>query len=212
MKLSAASPQISREPVEIRFEPAGGEHHGLRRDGLDPAVDRHRHRSKPAVREVEADDGGVVQHADAHAGRGRVVAVHQRLAAAEKMDVGAIEMQRALERRLQPDSEPLHPAGAGGGPSHDQAGQRFVRAPAGHADQVRNVFVFGIRAGQQRRRRVVHRPQVPRVAAVAAAKGSRRALDHDHGRPALPGAQGRAQAGVAAAEHRDVERLSQSSP
>ena len=68
---------------------------------------------------------------------GRVVAVHQRLAAAEKMHVRPIEVQRALERRLQPDSEPLHPAGTVRGPAHDQAGQRFVRAPAGHAQQIR---------------------------------------------------------------------------
>ena len=209
--VDGVSPDLP-QPVEIRFESAGGQHDGPGTDGLHAATRRHRHGAKAAIPEVESGHAGVVQHPDAQApGRG-VVAVHQRLAAAEKVHVGPPEVQRAPERRLQPDAEALHPAGAAGRPAHDQARERFVGSPRRHAHEVADVFVLRVRVGQERRRRVVHRPEVARVAAVAAAKSPRRPFEHDDRGPALARGERRAEARVAAAEHRDVEGFSQPSP
>ena len=143
---------------------------------------------------------------------GGVVAVHQRLAPAEKKHVRPPEMQRAPKRRLQPDPEPLHPVGARGRRPHHQSRQGLVGPPRRHAHEIGDVFLFRVGVGQEGCRRLVHRSKVARVAAVAAAKGPGRALDDDHRGAALARAQRRAQAGVAAAQHRDVELLSQSSP
>ena len=49
------------------------------------------------------------------------------------------------------------------------------------------------------------------MTAVAASKRARSALHDDDGGAALPGAERRAEAGIAAAKHRDVKRLSQAS-
>ena len=90
-----------------------------------------------------SDDLGVVHHADARAlGRG-VVAVHQRLAAAEEERVGAPQVQRAAQRRLEPDAELPHPRRALRRPVDEQPRERPVGLVAGDANQIGEELVFG---------------------------------------------------------------------
>ncbi len=192
------------QPLEIRLESAGRQHDRARRDRFDTAVHRHRHGRETAVLDFDPRDLGVVQHANAQPLGCGVIAVHQRLAAAEKEHVRAVEVQRPLERRLQSPAERTNPRRAIRRVAHDAARQRFVRPAPGDAHQVGQEFVFAVSVDEQIGRAIVHRAQVAGVAAVASAKFLRRAFDHDDGRAGLPGGQRRAQSRVAASEHGDV--------
>ena len=155
MKLSAALAPHLAQPLEVRLEPAGGEHQRPGRASsavaaagrgrvaaVEPAVARgraRRPRRRTPRRMPSALGGGVV-------------AVHQRLAAAEEERVGAPQVQRAAQRRLEAHAELPHPR-RDSRPSGDdqQPRERLVGLAAGDAQQVGEELVLRVRRRSGRR-------------------------------------------------------------
>ena len=168
------------QPREVRLEAAAGEDERLCADGLvrlkpdtTTVVRLKPDTTKYTIAHVDRDDLGVVEHVDAHPLRCRVVGVHQRFAAAEKERVRPRQVQRASQGRLKADAVLGHPLGARLRSADQQSRQRLVGLVRVDAQQIGVELVLGIRPGEHGRRRVVRAAQVPRVAAVAAAKLAR---------------------------------------
>ena len=73
------------------------------------AADERRGGVEAAITDIEADNLRVVHHPDAEALGSRVVAVHERLAAAQEERVRAGQVQRAAQGGLKADAESPHP-------------------------------------------------------------------------------------------------------
>ena len=136
----------------------------------------HAGRDEAAVVELERVHRRVV--ADLHAERfgAAVVRVDQRLAAAHEERVGARQVQRARQRRLEAHAVPAHPVAAGRRRADHEPRELLVGGAAGDLQQVLPVLLFRIGVDQHVLRRVVHAAQVARVLRVAAAPFARRRL------------------------------------
>ena len=130
------------EPLEIRFESARRQDDGVGADDGLAAIRHNRCAAKTAIDNVEREDLGVVDDRDAQPLGGRVIAVHQRLAATQKECVRAIQLKRAAERRLEPSAELSDPRRTRRRVAHDKARQQLVGLAAGHSNQIREVLLF----------------------------------------------------------------------
>ncbi len=153
---------------------------------------------------IDRDDVCAVEHVDAHPLRRCVVGVHQRFATTEKKRVRPRQVQRTSQRCLKADAVPRHPLSAGLRSTNEQPRQRFVCLARVHAQQVGVEFVLGVRLGKHRRRCIVRAAEITRVPAVAAAKVTRRAFEHDDARARLPRRERRTERGISPADHHDV--------
>ena len=149
---------------------------------------------------------GVVHHMHAEALGAGVERVQQRLAAAEEEGVGAGQVERAGQARLEADAAALQERQRVLRHADGHAGEPLVGLAGGDAQQVVPVLVLAIGLGQHRGGRRVHRAQVAGVAAVAAAHRLGRMLQHHDAGAGLGRGDGGAQGRVAAAEHGDVVR------
>ncbi len=193
------------QPFEVRFEAAGGRDHRPRLHPVPGTPMRHRRRDETPVLHLDIDHLGVVGDLDTEAGRGRVVGVDERLAAAEEERVGAREVQRAAERRLEAHAVALHPGKVVHGTADGHAREALVGDPAGDLDEVLPVLLFRIGVDEDFQRRVVHAAHVARVPAVAAAKRHRRHFEHQHREARAARRERGAQGGIPAAQHQQVE-------
>ncbi len=192
------------QPGEVRLEAAGGGNQRARPHLLLHAVAQNGRAAEAPSVDGEVHGLGVVR--DVHAERfgHPVVRVHQRLAATEEKRVGARELQRAAERRLEANAVPHHPFAAGRGVADHAPREALVGLATRDLEQVLPVLLLGIGFGQDVGGRVVHASQVARVAAVAAAEVDRRRLHHEHARPRLTRGDRRAERRVSAAQHEHV--------
>ena len=140
------------EPFEIRFEPAGCGHEGLRGDLALDATLLDGCRYEAAVAHVEVDDLAVVCDPDAQTLGGVVVRIDQRLASAEEEGVGPRDVQRAGHCGLESHTVPRHPSPAIRGGADDDAGQLLVGLATRDLDQVAPVLVLGIGTDRERPR------------------------------------------------------------
>ena len=202
--VGGVAPDLS-QPLEIRLESAG---RGDERPGahlLGPAGSRDEGGGEAPVADVQPGHPGVVLDGDAEALGGAIVAVHQRLAAAEKEGIRAREVERAAERRLKAGAVADHPVPAGGRLADHDPRERFVGPAAGHPGEIVPVFRLGVGVGQSIGGGLVHAAQVPGVPAVATPEVLRSRFEHQHARAGGPGGKGRAEPGVAAADHQHVD-------
>ena len=117
------------QPLAVRLEAAGGEDAG---PGLDRARAADRGRSDEArALELDAVDRRLVADGDAEGLGAAVVGVDQRLAAAEEEGIGAGDVQRARQRRLETHAVAAHPVTAGRRGADRQAGETLVGQAAG---------------------------------------------------------------------------------
>ena len=207
MKLSAAGPQISFQPLEIRFESARRQYNSLCANRFLTTADQRRASPKFAIDHVERGGFGLIHDVHAQPFGGPVVAVHQRLAATEKKGIRAAKMQGASKGRLQSPAKSSNPRRAIRRFSDDEPRKVLVALFARDAKQVCEVLVLGVHIREYVGRRVVAAAEVACMAAVASPEGLGGALDHENARPSLDGSQGCAQSGIAAAEDRDVALL-----
>ena len=192
------------QPVEIGFEPTCRHHCGPRADRLIAVAGSYGRPTKLPIDELEANDFGIVDDPNPETVRRGVVAVHERLAAAQKERVGSSQMQRTAQRRLKTDTESPHPLRTARRSTNGEMRQRFVGFMPADLEQVGHKFVFRVRVAQQLAGHGVHAPEVARVATVSAAEVPWRALDDNDARASFARRQRGAQARVAAAEHCDV--------
>ena len=203
-KIVGRGPPRRAQPVEVRLEAAGGRHDRLRVNFVLHVLMHGDGGGELSVADIQIGDLRVVGDLDAKAFRRPVVRVHQRLPATEEKRIGARELQRAAERRLETHPVANHPLTARRGVPDRHPGERFVRLAAGDLEQILPVLVFGIRIAQHVGRSVVHAAQVARVAAVAAAEMLRRRFEHEHGSSRLRGLDRSTQRGIASAQHENV--------
>ena len=159
------------QPREVRLEAAARGHHRLARWITCSTPLRITVADLNAwPSSVDVGDLGVVEDLDAERLGGAVVGVDQRLAAAEEERVGARDVQRAAERRLETHAVLRHPGAAGRRVADRHAREPLVGLPAGDLEEVLPVLLLGIGVGEHVGGRIVHRADVARVAAVAAAE------------------------------------------
>ena len=89
-------------------------------------------------------------------------------------------MQSAAQGFLPADAVGGHPIAKLLRVLNRQAGETFVRLAAGHLPEIFPELLLAVRAGDVRRRRLVHVADVAGVAAVAAAKILGGAFEHEH--------------------------------
>ena len=198
----ASTPQASRSQARLDSKPPAASTQlraAMRSAPTKAATKRPSCSCEPLDRRVVAD-----LHAKPLGAA--VVGVDERLAAAHEERVGARRVQCTRQRRLEAHAVALHPRPAGrGGPDHEPR-QALVGGAARHLEQVLPVLLFGIGIDQHILWRVVHAAQVARVLRVAAAPVARRGLEQQHRRARFARHQGRAQRGVAASDHQDVDQ------
>ena len=114
------------QPVDVGLESACRHHSGPGADRPIAAAGLHGRGTEPPIGELEADHLGVVDDPNPETLRSGVVAVHQRLAAAQKERVGARQMQRAAQGRLKAHTESPHPLRTARRRANDQTRERFV--------------------------------------------------------------------------------------
>ena len=194
MKLRGRVAPGLAQPVEVRLEAAGATHDGAadrasrRRSARRGGTGRRRDRARrPRRRDVDAQTLG-----------GGVVAVHQRLAAAEEERVGARQVQRAAQRRWKrtPNCR-IHPGTPSAARSNEPRQRSSVVARV-DAQQVREKNSSSIRAGEHVRSAPRARSAgcacggcCRRASGAARARGRRRAAPASRAvgaahRPALP--------------------------
>jgi hypothetical protein len=170
------------QPREVRFEPAARHHHAFRRDAVLHALAHHRREREAAVAKLQVRDFRLVRHLDAERLRRSVIRVDQRLAPAEEERVGAPEVQRAAEGRLETHAVTDHPRQVLRGIAYGAPREALIGEAAGDLEQVVPVLVLRVRVRHGRHGARVHRAHVARVPAVAAAHGLGRRLDDRHAR------------------------------
>ena len=94
-------------------------------------------------------------------------------------------MQRAAERRLEPDAELPHPLRAPCRSCDQQARQVGIALVLGHPVEIREELILRVGLGQQIGWRRVCTSEVASVTAVAAAKVAGRTFEHEHARARL---------------------------
>src|SRR6187549_1831679 len=94
-------------------------------------------------------------------------------------------MQRAAERRLEPDAELPHPLRAPRRSGDEQARQLGVALVLGYPVEICEKLVLRVGLGQQIGWRRVRTSEVASVTAVAAAKVAGRPFEHEHARAGL---------------------------
>ena len=158
------------------------------------------------VTHVDPDDLGVVHHVDAESVGCGVIAVHHRLAAAEKERVGARQVQRAAQCGLKADAVSSHPLRARLRLADEQPRQRLIGLVRIDAQQIGEELVLRVRAGEHGGRRIVRAAEIPRVPAVPAAELAGRAFDDEDARARFACGERGTQGGVPSAEDHDVVR------
>ena len=192
------------QPVDIGLVAAGGEHDGPRLDRLFLALILDAGGGEGAVFDHQVHDLGLVAAVDAELFRRRVIGVQDRFAAALEEGVGAVEPDRAGQGRLKLHAAGRHPVGGVEGFFDQETGQILVRVALGDAQKVVVIFVHGIGAGDEIRRRVMGIADVAHVAGVAAPEILGRRLQHQHAGAAFARGQGGGHGGPAAADDNDV--------
>ena len=150
---------------------------------------------------------GFVVNLDAELGRRVVVAIHHRLAAAEHEQIAARQMERAAQRLLPAHAVGRHPIAQRFRFANHQSSQPLVGRAAGDAAQILPKLLFAVSIGDEFAGRPVHVTNIARMAAVAAAKVSRRAFEHNHPGAGAPRRDRRAQRRIAAAGDKHVIRM-----
>jgi hypothetical protein len=150
---------------------------------------------------------GVVDGVDAQPRGGDVIGVHQRLAAAAEEGVGAVQRQRAADRRLEPGPVGMHPGGGLGRFLDGDPRQPRVGLAGNDAHQVVEIFLDLIAPGQHLGRRRMGGAQIAGVARVAAAQRLGRRLGDQHPGAALRRGDRSAERGIAPARDQDVIAL-----
>jgi hypothetical protein len=189
------------QPVEVGLEAAAGDHAGAGADGLALA----QRRLEDALAQAQAAHLGLVAHLHAQRLRAAVVGIDERLAAPQEEGIGAAQVQGARERLLEAHPVAAHPVAAARGIADGDPGHRLVGEPAGDLEQVLPVLLLGVGLGEHILRRLVHAAQVAGVHGVAAAPLAGRRLQQQHAGAGLAGGDRRAQRGVAAAHHQDID-------
>ena len=192
------------QPFDIRFVAAGRNDHGARANQLSPIFVFEPHRLEPIVLDDQIFHQRVVAHVNSHARRRQVIRVQQRLAASEKPAIRSPQMQRARERLLPVHPVRAHPSGKRARFANGQLGEIEIRGPARHADQILQMFLFGVRPGKKLVGGGVRAADIARVPRVPAAHMLRRALEHQHAAPRFARRERRAQRRVPASHHDDV--------
>ena len=143
---------------------------------------------------------------DLHAQRlgAAVVGVDQGLAAAHEEGVGARNVQRAGERRLEAHAVPRHPRSAGRRRADGETRQRLVGLAAGDLLQVLPELLFRVGVDQHVLWRIVHAAKVAGVLRVASAPLPRRRFQKNHRGPRLASRQRSAECGVASPNDQHV--------
>ena len=195
---------ILLQPFDIGLEAAGGgdQCRGLR--DLIRAIVLERCRQEHAVGDIEIAHLGVIEDVDPESLCRAIERIQHGAAAAQEERVGAPEAERAAERGLPAHALLDDPVQDILGLVDHHARQLLVGLAAGDAQQIFPELLLGVGTRENLGRRVVGAAHVAGVAGVAAAVEFRRAFQHQHGRAGAPGADRRAQGGVAAADHQHV--------
>ena len=198
MKLRAASPHDSAEPVEVGFEAAGRHDDAVRGKDLDTSRSTHLDAGARLPIKPQVDDFGLVADIDPLGRCSPVVRVDECLATTEEEAVGPGQMQGPAQRRLPPDPVIRHPARKRHRLRHEQLDQRrpgVLRVK--HVDVV-DEFLGRIWIDHEVVDLEVGDPDVPRVARVAAAHMARCPLDKRDLCACVTRRERRAEAGVPA--------------
>ncbi len=185
------------QPFAIGFEAAGCEHAGARFNAFVADV-----RGDKAIA-VELDSVYWRVVADLHAQclRTAEVGVDEGLAAAHEKCVGARDMQRAGERRLEMHAMAAHPVAACRRFADREACERFVGQTTGDLEQVLPVLFFRIGFNKYILRRIVHAAQIAGVLRITAAPFARCCFEQQYRCTRLARHQCGAQGRIAAADH-----------
>ena len=207
MKFSAASPQYSFNHGIFASKPPAATTIVLASMArAAPSRMANAEMNSPS-RTFSSSHFGFVKNLDAELGRRVVVGVHHRLAAAEHEQIAARQMERAAQRLLPAHAVGRHPIAKRFRFANHQSGQPLVGRAAGDAAQILPKLLFAVSIGDEFGGRPVHITNIAGVAAVAAAKISRRAFEHNHPGPGAPRRDRRAQRRIAAAGNKHVIRM-----
>jgi hypothetical protein len=225
-----AGPEIARAPLGVGFKAAAGQHHRLGGDFVGDAADAGAHPLDPVVVGDQVQRPGLEGEGDALAARHRIERLDQARPAAPGLDrQPAPEFEPPVDAIGLPPPD-RHEAHAGiAHPQHrrpaavdQQVAQLRIGAVFGDPSHVveelagrigPEIGAGGLGVGQVRHQgaQIVH-PVIDAAkgaggeAAVAAAQGLRRALQHQHRRALVRRRQGRAKGGVAGADHNHIDR------
>ena len=117
------------QPSQVRLETARRDHHRPGGDGHRAIAHAHRSAPEPPVHDVQPDDLGLVADVDPQALGVPEERVHHGLAAAQEPGIGARQVQRPGERRLEVHPVGLHPLEDRRGPVDGQRQQIEAAVP-----------------------------------------------------------------------------------
>ena len=189
------------KPVEIGLEAAGGGDHLFRRHGL--AAGKPDTFAEPVI-DQDIRNLGVIVKRHAQPFGMTAQAVQQRPSATQEKGVGTAEIERARQRRLEPDTTLAEPGGELGRLLQRQPGELLVGDTARHPHQILEILFEAVGVGQHVGRLFMHGPQIARVAGVAAAHVARCGFENQHRASGLGRGDGGAQAGVAGPDDQHV--------